>query len=157
MTLPCRPRLTKCRPNCLFQAIEAKVKRRNRGVEAQCLCKRPPSALSQAIVREVERRKRAAEAQCLCQRPPSALSQAIPAKVERRNRGVEAQCLCQRPPSALSHAAAFEAQHIQIAPRFQAVQLLQKPSVMIKWVLFVTLCLSSAVNRWHRQRILSIV
>ena len=52
-----------------------------------------PSALSQAIEDKVERRERAVEAQCLCQRTPSALSQVIFAEVERRERAVEAQCL----------------------------------------------------------------
>jgi hypothetical protein len=46
-----------------MKSIEAKVERRNRGVEAQCLCLRPLSALSQAIVAKVERCNRGVEAQ----------------------------------------------------------------------------------------------
>jgi hypothetical protein len=38
-------------------------------VVAQCLCQCRPSALSQAIPAKVERRKRGVQAQCLCQRP----------------------------------------------------------------------------------------
>jgi hypothetical protein len=72
------------------QVIPAKVERRKRVVEAQCLCQRPPCALSQAIEAKVERRKRGVEAQNFCQRLPSALSQGIVVKVERRNRGVQA-------------------------------------------------------------------
>jgi hypothetical protein len=83
-----------------------------------------------SISAKVERRERGVDAQCLCQRPPPAPPQAIHADVERRNRGVEAQCLCQRPPSAISQAAAVEAQHNHLAPRAQALQLVLKPSAV---------------------------
>ena len=92
------------------------------------LFQRPPSALFHVIPAKVERRECGVEAQWLFQRPPFAVSQAIPPKVERRSvvltRSVS---LCQRPPSAFSQVAVFETQHSHLAPRVQAVLLVQQP------------------------------
>jgi hypothetical protein len=44
------------------------------------------------------------------------------------HRGVDTQCLCQRrPPSTFSQVAVFETQHSHLAPRVQAVLLVQQP------------------------------
>ncbi len=49
----------------LHKSISAKVERRERGVDAQCLCQRPPSAISQAAAVEAQHNHLAPRAQAL--------------------------------------------------------------------------------------------
>jgi hypothetical protein len=121
--------------SALSQLIVANVELCERAIHAQCRSNCLSCALYQRravrcdsakmrISAKVELCARGIHAQCCSNCLCSALSQRIEAKVER---GIHAQSLCQRLSCALSQFIRFEVERSHLAPRVQAVQLVQQP------------------------------